>query len=255
MSNMTVYQHSPQPPHALISMDDMERMAIAIAKSELFGVKEPNKALALMLLAQAEGMHPATAARDFHIINGRPSMKAEIMMARFQADGGLVRWKEYSDIRACAVFSHPASPDPVTIEWTIETAKKAELLSNKMWQKYPRAMLRSRVVSEGIRTVRPGVLMGMYTDEEIRSFTPSDSHPVIDCQIDSQTEPPRDLDAELAECKSRDECKVWLAQARQYLGINKPDDPRYLDLQNKAAQRAREIKKPEYLPVQEAEEV
>ena len=43
------------------SIPDVERMAIAIAKSGLFGAKSPEQAFALMLIAQAEGRHPAEA--------------------------------------------------------------------------------------------------------------------------------------------------------------------------------------------------
>jgi hypothetical protein len=49
---------------AQMPLSDIERMAGAIAKSGLFGMKTPDQALALMLIAQAEGMHPALAARD-----------------------------------------------------------------------------------------------------------------------------------------------------------------------------------------------
>ena len=49
---------------ALVPVDQIERMALAVAKSGLFGVKTPDQAMALMLVAQAEGMHPAIAARE-----------------------------------------------------------------------------------------------------------------------------------------------------------------------------------------------
>lgn len=171
MSNMIPFTPAP-PSAAMIPIADVERMALAIAKSGLFGVKTPEQALALMLVAQSEGLHPATAARDYHIISGRPSMKADAMLARFQAAGGVVRWVENTDTRCAGEFSHPASPAPVLIDWDLERAKKAELMGNAMWRKYPRAMLRSRVASEGIRTVYPGVLCGMYTPEEVESFQP-----------------------------------------------------------------------------------
>ncbi|MBK8271408.1 MAG: recombinase RecT, partial [Planctomycetes bacterium] len=58
----------------------------------------------------------------------------------------------------------------VTVAWTLETAKEAELAGKDMWKKFPRAMLRARVISEGIRTVFPGVLAGMYTPEEVRDM-------------------------------------------------------------------------------------
>ncbi len=52
----------------LVPVQDIERMALAVAKSGLFGVKTADEAMALMLIAQAEGQHPAIAARDYHII-------------------------------------------------------------------------------------------------------------------------------------------------------------------------------------------
>ncbi len=69
--------------NAIVPMNEIERMAQAVAKSGLFGVKTPDQALALMLVAQAEGRHPALAARDYDIIQGRPAKKAEAMMRDF----------------------------------------------------------------------------------------------------------------------------------------------------------------------------
>lgn len=53
------------------------------------------------------------------------------------------------------------------VTWTIQDAKRAGLLGNPTWQKYPRQMLRNRVTAEGIRSTYPGVLSGCYTPEEI----------------------------------------------------------------------------------------
>ena len=60
----------------LIPVSDLDRMATAMVGSKLFGLTTKEQALALMLVAQAEGLHPATAARDYHIIQGRPALKA-----------------------------------------------------------------------------------------------------------------------------------------------------------------------------------
>lgn len=157
----------------LIPVSEVERMAVAIAKSGLFGMKSPDQAMALMLVAQAEGMHPAIAARDFHVIQGRPALKADAMLARFQAAGGKVRWTSYTNERVAAVFSHQAGGE-VEVDWTIAQAKAAGLTGKDVWRQYPRAMLRARVISEGIRTVFPGVAVGVYTPEEIGDF---DSRP------------------------------------------------------------------------------
>jgi hypothetical protein len=155
--------------NAIIPIGEIERMAVAVAKSGLFGIKSPEQAIALMLIAQAEGMHPAIAARDYHIIQGRPSLKSDAMLARFQAAGGKVVWNEYSDKNVSGTFTHPAGGS-ATVAWSIDQAKAAGLTGKDVWKQYPRAMLRARVISEGIRTVYPGVSVGVYTPEEIEDF-------------------------------------------------------------------------------------
>ena len=154
-----------------VTFESMERMASAVAKSGLFGVKTPDQALALMLVAQAEGRHPATAAQEYHIIQNRPALKADTLLARYQQAGGTVKFEELSEKRCAATFSHPAS-GAFTIDWTIEMAQRAGLASRDTWKSYPRAMLRARVISEGVRTSFPGVAIGVYTPEELQDGAP-----------------------------------------------------------------------------------
>ncbi len=157
---------------ALVPVDQIERMAVSVARSGLFGVKTPDQAMALMLIAQAEGLHPAIAARDYHVINGRPALRADAMLARFQAAGGKVEWGEYTDTKVVGKFSHP-SGGSVEIAWTTKMAQDAGLTRNPTWKSYPRQMLRSRCISEGIRTVFPGVVVGTYTPEEVEDMAPA----------------------------------------------------------------------------------
>lgn len=150
-----------------VTFSDMERMAQSITKSGLFGIKNVDQAIALMVVAQAEGTHPALVARDYDIIQGRPSKKSEAMLRAFMASGGHVQWHELTDTKADATFSHPAG-GTVRIDWDMPRADRAGLTSknDSMYKKYPRAMLRSRVVSEGCRAVCPSSTSGMYTPEE-----------------------------------------------------------------------------------------
>ena len=160
-----------EPQMQMIPFGEVEKMAHAIAASKLFGVKTKEQALGLMLISQAEGRHPAEAARDYHIIDGRASLKADTMLARFQAVGGKVAWVTYTEKEAKATFSHPLGGS-LEVSWTIGMAKDAGLTGKDNWKKYPRAMLKARCISEGIRTVFPGVLAGMYTPEEVGDFAP-----------------------------------------------------------------------------------
>jgi hypothetical protein len=73
------------------------------------------------------------------------------------------------------VFSHPAGGS-VEITWTIEQAKAANLSGKDVWKAYPRAMLRARCISEGIRTVFPACIVGTYTPEEIDAMPPEPRH-------------------------------------------------------------------------------
>lgn len=170
----------------LVPYDQVERMANAIAKSGLFGIKTVDQALALMAVAQAEGRHPGSVARDYHIIQGKPSLKADAMLARFQQAGGKVEWKTYTDHNVTAVFSHP-NGGTVEIAWTIEMAQRIGLATKDSWKNYPRQMLRARVISEGIRTVYPGVIVGEYTPEEVADFSP---HAMVDITPPASPAPP-----------------------------------------------------------------
>ena len=156
---------------SLVPMADMQQMAKALVSSKMFGFKTVEEALSIMLIAQAEGRSPALAARDYHVIQGRPALKADAMLARFQQEGGVVEWVAYTESKVSGKFSHPKScPVPVQIEWTIDMAKRIGLASRDNWRNYPRAMLRARVISEGVRTTYPGIAVGIYTVEETQDF-------------------------------------------------------------------------------------
>jgi putative ubiquitin-RnfH superfamily antitoxin RatB of RatAB toxin-antitoxin module len=152
----------------LVQFDTLQNMAIAVAKSGLWkDVNTQDKALALMLLCQAEGLHPMDAVRQYDMIQGKPTLKAEALLSKFYARGGAVIWKERSATACEGVFRHPKNcPDGVSIRWTLDDAKRAGLLSKDNWQKFPRQMLCARVTSEGVQVVDPGAGLGMLTPEE-----------------------------------------------------------------------------------------
>ena len=161
----------------IVPFDDLTRMGAALAKSGLFGMKSPEQAIALMLVAQAEGQHPATIAQDYDIIQGRAARKTHSVLARFQQAGGSVQWHELSDTRADASFSHPQG-GTVRIAWLIDQARKIGLTSKDNWKNYPRAMLRARCIAEGVRAVYPAAIGGLLVSEEARdTYTAAQPQP------------------------------------------------------------------------------
>lgn len=156
------------------SFEEMQKLAAAVAASKMFGMQTPEQALVLMALCRSEGKDPIQAVRQYHIINGRPALRADAMLAEFQARGGTVAWGERTNERVSATFRHSAGGE-VLITWTLEDAKRAGLTGNPTWNKFPRQMLTARVISEGVRTVLPGVVAGIYTPEEVEAFAPAAS--------------------------------------------------------------------------------
>ena len=172
---------------APLNYGDLERLAASIAQSGLFGIKTKDQAIALMMIAHAEGQHPALAARDYDVIQGRPAKKAEAMMRDFLQAGGKVEWHALTDEQADATFTHPQTGS-VRIDWNMERARTAGMAGKDNWKKFPRAMLRSRVVSEGIRTLWPLATSGMYVPEEVADFERKDEHngPTIEASSERQ---------------------------------------------------------------------
>jgi len=155
--------------NAIIPFNEMESMAGYIVRSKLFGAKDEAQAMSLMLLAQAEGMHPMSAIQDFDIVQGRPARKTHSILARFQQAGGSVEWEEITGQRACGVFSHKQGGS-LRVEWTIEQAKRIGLTGKDNWKNYPQAMLRARCIAEGVRAVFPGAIGGMMSVEEAQDI-------------------------------------------------------------------------------------
>lgn len=179
----------------LMSVNDLGRIAKAFAMSNLFGFKNESEAFSLMCIAQANGLHPAKAAERYHIIQGRPAMKADAMLSSFQEAGGKVKWVKRSDTECRLWLSHPQGGE-LEVTWTIERAKKAGITGKQTWQQYPTQMLAARCVSEGVRALFPACLSGMYTPEEVGDFAtvaPTDTPEQTEAEVidEAPTEEPK----------------------------------------------------------------
>ena len=166
---------------------EVQKLADAVARSGLFGIKTAEQALALMAICQAEGLHPAKAAQEYHVIQGRAALKADAMLARFQRAGGRVRWAETTDQACAGEFTHEQG-GTVTIRWTLDDAKRAGLAGKDNWKSYPRQMLRARVISEGVRACFPGAIQGFYTPEEVMDFAPAGEVKAAELVVDQNKE-------------------------------------------------------------------
>ncbi|MCP4950655.1 MAG: hypothetical protein GY922_02260 [Proteobacteria bacterium] len=193
------------------SYDQMRAIAQTMVKGNLLGCKNVDQALGLMLIAQAEGKHPATVSKEYHIINGKPALTAEACLARFQAAGGSIQWTEKSDDNCAAVFTHPKGGE-VEIRWTAERAKKAQLKS-PVWSRFPQQMLSARVVGEGVRACFPGCIEGFYTREEQEDIPDTPANDLLDALQDAdkrviEGEVVSAIDEEIEFAQSLDELRA-----------------------------------------------
>jgi hypothetical protein len=180
---------------ALIPMADLERMATVMAASAMFG-KNKEEIISLMLVAQAEGIHPARAVQEYDIIQHKPALKSQAALARFIDSGGKVEWVTRTDSEATAKFHHPSQINPITVTWNMEKANRMGFAGKDNWKKQPGIMLQWRTVSEGIRICNPACLNRMYTVEEMQDIdTPSEPRNVTPPKDAIPAEPVDDLKA------------------------------------------------------------
>ena len=154
----------------LVTVSDMTVMADSIVKSGFYGFKSKEQVMAVMLVAQAENKHPASVVQEYDIIQGRPALKSQAILARFQLSGGSVQWDEVSPKKVVGTFKHPQG-GTLTVEWTIEMARQAGIYrEGSGWSKYPEDMLRARVISRAVRSIYPACILGHYAVEEVQDF-------------------------------------------------------------------------------------
>jgi 5'-3' exonuclease len=162
-------------------------LAKKLYESRLFpGFPNEQAVLAVILRGRALGLDATTALSTFHVIEGRPSMHASLIV------GLVLRCKacEYFELsestpeRALWVTKRVGGKREVPMSYDLEEARKAGLLrpskSGKPsnWETRPKTMLRWRAATELARAVYPDIVTGLYTPDELSDgavFEPKDA--------------------------------------------------------------------------------
>jgi hypothetical protein len=170
---------------AHMSPQEAWRFSEALAGASLLPQEYRNNASSVlwaMEYGRALGLDVVTTITTIHVIKGKPTQSADLMLSRTREAGHRVRIRQ--EPGSCTV-SIWRSDDPEfenVITWTYDdavTAGLCEIRNNRPWsrskngepqnwEKYPRAMLRARAISECVRSACPEVLHGaIYTAEEL----------------------------------------------------------------------------------------
>jgi len=161
------------------AFETSQRMAKALASSSLlpatFQGNIPNCMIA-MELANRIGCSVFMVAQNMDVIHGRPSWRAQFLIATVNASGRFTpiryRWegRQGSDDWGCRAYAKDAKTGEECVGplVTIGLAKKEEWYSKKgsKWQTIPELMLTYRAGSWWTRIYCPEFAMGMGTAEE-----------------------------------------------------------------------------------------
>lgn len=153
-----------------------------LANSDMVPPAYQNQPANILLAIQTGAPLGFTASQSIsgiHVIKGKPTMSADMTAAAIRRAGHRLRVRG-DDTHAVAVLIRSDDPDfEYKSEWTMERAKRAGLLGNQTWSKYPAAMLRARAITEVARAGASEALYGViYTPEELGADVNEDGEPV-----------------------------------------------------------------------------
>lgn len=160
------------------TMNTLSELAKMFTQSQIMGVKTPGDGIVLAMTCMAERITPMEFVQTYHIIQGRPSMRADAMLAKFRSAGGKVVWLNVGDDgkEARAKFSYGG--DEMEIAFTLAEAER--LIGKKRledpdgnWFKSRGPMLRARLTSKALRIIAPELVSGTYLPEEIEESLPA----------------------------------------------------------------------------------
>lgn len=173
------------------SLDDIFKIASAVAKSGLYGVKDPNQAYVIISTGVELGLTPMQSLRGIYCISGKPVMSADLIIALVR-NSGLAAFFEVEESTAerCTYVTRRADSDREhRFTFTLADAKRAGLTGNGTWQKYPDRMCRARAAVALARQEYPEVCLGLYTADEITNGEVEHIEAVRPGAIDIDAEP------------------------------------------------------------------
>ncbi len=153
-------------------------------------IKTPGQAVAIILSGRELGLGPMLALRSIYMVKGKIELSADLQLSLFKRDGGQAKFTELTDSKAVLYLKHP-NGDEHTETFSMEDAKRA-FLNGDNWKKWPKAMLRSRAITAGLKSVGfEPKMSGCYAPGEIGGpeIVDVQSEPVTMTEPAKQPEP------------------------------------------------------------------
>lgn len=150
-------------------------------------IKTPGQAVAIILTGREMGVGPMQALRSIVMVKGKPTVAADLQLALFKNAGGKATFTELSEQRAVLVLTHP-NGDKHTETFSMQDAEKAGLLqSQPNYRKFPKAMLRSRAITAGLKSIGFEACAGAYDPEELAPVAEGTGKEIV---VEAEVVPP-----------------------------------------------------------------
>ena len=153
------------------NMRELEALAKHAADSRFFGAANQSQAILIMMAGKDLGLSYTQALRAFHVIEGRPALSADGMVAVCLAHKEVCEYFRVLDATGTsATVETKRVGDPARkMTFTLDEARTAGLIKEKSgWAKWPGRMCLARAKSFLARETYPDLLMGLYDDDELR---------------------------------------------------------------------------------------
>lgn len=156
---------------------ELLKFAEGISRSNLlpsaYRGKPADVAVAVMW-GQEVGLSPMAALTRIVVVNGKATLDAQGMVAVVRRAGHSISGTS-SSTKATVTGKRSDTGDELTVEWTMDDAKRARLDGKDVWKQFPSDMLWARAVSAVCRRLFADVCAGLtYTEEEMEGV-PSES--------------------------------------------------------------------------------
>lgn len=149
-------------------LDDVSRLANFIAETDFVprALRNRPAAVAACILTGRElGIGPMQSLKSIHMVQGVPSLSAEYKRARALAAGHEIVFDDTNSTRCVIRGRRSGTERWVTIQWTLDMARRAKLAGKDVWQQYPQRMLQARASSELCDLLFPDASLGLATME------------------------------------------------------------------------------------------
>jgi len=158
---------------------EAKEFATELANSNLVPKQYMGKPLDILVAIQwgtELGLAPMQSLQNIAVINGKPSVYGDAMMALVQANAACEGIEEFFEgegtqnpVAVC--IAHRRGRKPVTARFSVEDAKRAGLWNKQgPWTQYPKRMLQMRARGFALRDSFPDALKGLITVEEAQDY-------------------------------------------------------------------------------------